>query len=134
MAPLLGQPMTPSPSVRKATPNRPIVPIVPAIPRSLERKPKEQNSTPAVALEISQAKGSPLGDEQDERPTEEVSVTPAQDSQSVAQPETVAGANAEVEDLPSRETLSSENERGHEESKGKSAFQSLVQTLTFQLL
>ena len=130
MAPLLGQPMTPNPSVRKTTPNRRIVPIVPAIPRSLERKPKEQNSTPAVALEISQANGLPLGDEQDERPAEEVSLTPAQDSQSVAQPETVAGANAEVGELPNRETLPSENERGHEESKGKSAFQSLVQTLT----
>lgn len=130
MAPLLGPPMTPSPSVRKATPNRRIVPIVPAIPRSLERKPKEQNPTPAVALEIPQAKGSPVRDEQDERPTKEISVTPAQDSESVEQPDTVAGANAEVGDLPSSETLPSENEQGHGESKGKSAFQSLIQTLT----
>lgn len=126
MAPLLGPPMTPSPSVKKATPNRRIVPIVPAIPRSLERKPKEQSPTPAVAVEIPQANGSPVRNEQDELPTEEVSVTPAQKSQGVEQPKTVAGANEEVGDLPSRETLPSENERGHEELEGKSAFQSLV--------
>lgn len=130
MAPLLGPPMTPSPSVRKAAPNRRIVPIVPAIPRSLERKPKEQNPKPAISPEISQANGPPFRDEEDECPTEEVSVTPAQNSQSLAQPETVAGADAEVGDLPSGETLPSKNERGHEESKGKSVFQSLVQTLT----
>ena len=130
MAPLLALPMTPSPNVRKAPPNRRIVPIVPAIPRSLERKPKEQSPTPAVAVKIPQAAESVVRAEQDERRTEEVSVTPAQDSQSVEQPKTLAGANEEARDLSSRETLPSENERGHEESEGKSAFQSLVQTLT----
>ena len=130
MAPLLGPSMTPSPSFRKATPNRRIVPIVPAIPRSLERKPKEQSPTPVVPPEVPQANGSPVIDKQEERPTEEVSVLPAQNSQSVTQPETGAGANAEIGELQSRDTLSSENERGHEESEGKSAFQSLIHTLT----
>ena len=55
---------------------------------------------------------------------------PPQDSQSVTQPETVAGANAEVEDLQSRDTLPSDNERGHEVSEGKSAIQNLIRTLT----
>lgn len=114
MAPLLGPSMTPSPSFRKATPNRR---IVPAIPRSLERKPKEQNPTPVIPLEIPQANGSPVRDKQDEPHTEEVSVLPAQTSHSVTQPETVAGANAEVEDLQSSDTLPSEHERSHEESE-----------------
>ena len=127
MAPLLGPSMTPNPSSRKATPNRR---IVPAIPRSLERKPKEQKPTPVVPPEIPQANGAPVRDKQDDPSTEEVSVLPAQTSHSVTQPETVAGVNTEVEDLQSRDTLPSESERGHGESEGKSAFQSLVQKLT----
>ena len=130
MAPLLGPSMTPSPSFRKATPNRPIVPIVPAIPRSLERKSKEQSPTPVIAPEIPPVNGFPVRSKKDERPTQEVSVLPAQNSQSATQPETVAGANAEVGDLQNREPLASEDERGHEESEGKSVFQSLVQMLT----
>ena len=126
MAPLLGPSMTPSPSFRKTTPNRR---IVPAIPRSLERKPKEQKSAPVVPPEIPKPNGSPVREKQDEPPTEEVSVLPAQTSHSVTQPDTVAGANAEVEDLQSKDTLLSEKERSHEESEGNSAFQSLVQTL-----
>ena len=119
MAPLLGPSMTPNPSFRKATPNRR---IVPAIPRSLERKPKEQKSTPVVPLEIPQANGAPVRDKQDDPSTEEVSVLAAQTSHGVTQPETVAGVNTEVEDLQSRDTLPSESERGHRESEGKSAF------------
>ena len=134
MAPLLGPSMTPSPSFRKATPNRRIVPIVPAIPRSLERKPKEQSPTLVVSSEVPKVNSSPGRDKQEERPTEEVSVLPAPNSQSVTQPEAVEGANAEVGDLQSGDTLPSENERGLEESEGKSAFQSLVQMLTIPVV
>ncbi|KAL2047709.1 hypothetical protein N7G274_000751 [Stereocaulon virgatum] len=45
MAPLLGSPVTPSPISEKSNPRR-ILPIVPAVPRSLDRKPKPKAQIP----------------------------------------------------------------------------------------
>ncbi|KAK3172087.1 hypothetical protein OEA41_004172 [Lepraria neglecta] len=79
MAPLLGSPMTPSPTSAKSNPRR-ILPIVPAVPRSLDRKPKPKVQTP-IHSPAQEATLLPIQETKEQLPAESASVTPAQTPQ-----------------------------------------------------
>ena len=118
MAPLLGSPMTQTLTSTKSNPNRPFIPIVPAIPRSLDKTYKKQISIASISHELPQI-NSPLARESDEqRHAEEKSVTPTQITQSDEQSEIVGGDNTESEDLKNERLLSSTPEQTHATREG----------------
>ena len=132
MAPLLGSPMTPIPASMKTTPRK-IVPIVPAIPRRLERKPK-RNLTPEPSVP-QEAKGASVSAKEHDTPTEKSSVTLAQDLHGGEQEEVATDANTgafEVKETSIANWAEEVEEAEENETKGESAFQSLAppQTLT----
>ena len=123
MAPLLGPPETPSPISAKSKPRR-ILPIVPAVPRSLDRRPKSNAQIPVQCP--GQEATLPSERESTEKlPTESASGTPAQTPQNGESADADAKAGISENQVSSIGNWAEEVEEAEQdEAKGMSAFQS----------